>query len=114
MTKTSAQDAAGFLPEKYLSGMFYGNGWTAGEDTTQAIEPATGKELGQIALANAEDVAEAAKSARRTQREWAALTPDARAEVFLKALSIGQTHFEDIVTWLVRESGSARAKGPSS
>lgn len=110
MTNTSAQDAAGFLPEKYLSGMFYGNGWTAGEDTTQAIEPATGKELGQIALANAEAVAEAAKSARRAQREWAALTPDARAEVFLKALSIGQTHFEDIVTWLVRESGSARAK----
>lgn len=110
MTNTAAHDDAGFLPLKYLSGMFYGNGWSTGEDLAKAVEPATGAELGSIALANADTVAASAKAARKAQREWAATSADERAAVFLRALTIGQENAEEIVTWLVRESGSARAK----
>jgi benzaldehyde dehydrogenase (NAD) len=110
MPNDSPQDTSVFLPENYLSGMFYGNGWSRGEDLVEAVEPATGKRLGAIALANADTVADAAKSARKAQREWAAISADDRAAVFLRALAIGQQYAEDIITWLVRESGSARAK----
>ncbi|WP_228727351.1 benzaldehyde dehydrogenase [Novosphingobium aureum] len=110
MTNAAAHDDAGFLPQKYLSGMFYGNGWSVGEDLAKAVEPATGAELGAIALANADTVASSAKAARKAQRDWAAQSPDDRAAVFLRALAIGQEHSEEIITWLVRESGSARPK----
>ncbi|MBT0667327.1 benzaldehyde dehydrogenase [Novosphingobium profundi] len=90
--------------------MFYGNGWVAGEDLTKAVEPATGTELGTIALANADTVASAAKAARGAQRGWAAMSADERAAIFLKALAIGQQFADDIIAWIVRESGSARAK----
>jgi benzaldehyde dehydrogenase (NAD) len=110
MPNSSAQAAATFLPENYLSGMFYGNGWSSGDDLVAAVEPATGARLGTIALANADTVAIAAKSARKAQREWAANSPDDRAAVFLRALSVGEQYREDIIDWLVRESGSARGK----
>ncbi|MCJ2182484.1 benzaldehyde dehydrogenase [Novosphingobium sp. 1949] len=110
MEQSRVLPAGSLIPDKYLSGMFYGNGWVAGEDLTKAIEPATGTELGTIALANADTVAGAAKAARSAQRGWAAMSADERAAIFLKALAIGQQFADDIIAWIVRESGSARAK----
>ncbi|WP_246543305.1 benzaldehyde dehydrogenase [Novosphingobium profundi] len=110
MEQSRVLPAGGLIPDKYLSGMFYGNGWVAGEDLTKAVEPATGTELGTIALANADTVASAAKAARGAQRGWAAMSADERAAIFLKALAIGQQFADDIIAWIVRESGSARAK----
>ena len=110
MTNGSAVSESMLLPENYLSGMFYGNGWSQGEDLVKAVEPATGAELGTIALANADNVASAARSARKAQRDWAAMSADDRAAIFLRVLTIGQTHFDEIVSWIVRESGSAQAK----
>lgn len=110
MTNSNASSESALLPEKYLSGMFYGNGWSQGEDLVKAVEPATGAELGTIALANADNVASAARSARKAQRDWAAMSADDRAAIFLRVLAVGQTHFDEIVGWIVRESGSAQAK----
>ncbi|WP_375187215.1 benzaldehyde dehydrogenase [Sphingobium yanoikuyae] len=110
MTNGSAVSESMLLPENYLSGMFYGNGWSQGEDLVKAVEPATGAELGTIALANADNVASAARSARKAQRDWAAMSADDRAAIFLRVLTIGQTHLDEIVSWIVRESGSAQAK----
>ncbi|WP_236727489.1 benzaldehyde dehydrogenase [Novosphingobium resinovorum] len=55
-------------------------------------------------------VSQSAAQARAAQRGWAALAPEARAAVFLKALEIGTANGDEIVEWLVRESGSAKAK----
>ncbi|HRI97445.1 MAG TPA: aldehyde dehydrogenase family protein, partial [Nocardioides sp.] len=47
-----------------------GGRWSEGRGGTYAvIEPATGKELGTMGQADAEDVAEAAASAAEAQRE---------------------------------------------
>lgn len=110
MPRNAKQEEASFLPETYLSGMFYGKGWSAGDDLVDAVEPATGDRLGKIALANADIVASAAKIGRKAQRDWSAMSPDDRAAIFLRALAIGREYEEDIINWLVREAGSARAK----
>lgn len=94
----------------HLSGMFYSNGWTKGAQQAPILEPATGETLGTIALADAATVQQSAAAARTAQKAWAALSPDDRAAVFLAAVSIGQARQEEIIDWLVRESGSSRGK----
>ena len=94
----------------HVSGVIFDGRWSPGSKTAPAIEPATGATLGTVALAGVDAVATSAAQARAAQRRWAALSPDERAAVFLKALRIGSDHRDEIVDWLVRESGSVKAK----
>nr|WP_260928261.1 aldehyde dehydrogenase family protein [Novosphingobium sp. 9] len=110
MGAETAAEAAPLIADKYLGGMILRKEWQPFSDTIDAVEPATGTVLGKVALANAETVSAAAADARAAQVEWAALEPDYRAAVFLRALTIGQTHADEIIEWIVRESGSAKAK----
>src|SRR3954468_11212907 len=62
--------------------VFKDGAWTDGRGGTYAVvEPATGKDLGKMGEANAEDVTEAAASAAEGQKEWAALPHTARGAV---------------------------------
>lgn len=110
MNKPQQDTNPALVDDQYLSGMYLSEGWQAGANLANAVEPATGKSLGKIALTDGKDISAAAAVARRNQRAWAALTPDERAAVFLKALQVGAEFENEIVDWIVRESGSARAK----
>ncbi|MBD3813748.1 MAG: aldehyde dehydrogenase family protein [Betaproteobacteria bacterium] len=90
--------------------MLFLDGWVAAQSKTPATEPASGKELGSIGLADPAAIGTAASSARDAQARWSALNPDERAAVFLRALEIGAAKGDEIIDWLVRESGSVRAK----
>src|SRR5262245_30560972 len=70
------------------------------------VEPATGNELGRMGQATAEDVAEAAQSAREAQREWAALPHTARSKVLRRAGDLWAEHADEISGWNVREVGA--------
>jgi benzaldehyde dehydrogenase (NAD) len=70
------------------------------------VEPATGKELGTMGQADAEDVAEAAASAAEAQKEWAALPHTARAAVLRRAGDLWAEHADEIRDWNVREVGA--------
>jgi benzaldehyde dehydrogenase (NAD) len=41
--------------------------------SVDVVEPATGRTLSRVALANAQDIREAAQAARHAQRGWAAM-----------------------------------------
>lgn len=101
---------AGFLSASALAGQYFTGAWVDGERRVDAVEPGSGKVLGQVAMVSPAVLSESCATARKAQHEWACATPDARAEVFLKALEIGRAHGEEILDWIVRESGSVRAK----
>lgn len=74
------------------------------------VEPATGAVLGRIAIATPADIAEASSAARDAQGGWSVTPYEQRAAVFRRAAAIAEAHREDIIGWLMRESGSIRPK----
>jgi benzaldehyde dehydrogenase (NAD) len=90
-------------------GKIYSGGWVAGSGGEyQAVEPATGNELGRVGAASPADVHKAAESAAQAQPEWAALTYDQRAAVLRRAGQLFIEHEDEIHEWLIRESGAIR------
>ncbi|MEV6238439.1 aldehyde dehydrogenase family protein [Lentzea sp. NPDC051838] len=92
------------------AGSFFSDGWRVAAHTTPVVEPATGAELARIGVADAEDVAHAAKSAAEAQRAWAAAPYHERAAVLRRAGDLFQQHAESVQHWLVREAGSIPPK----
>ena len=92
--------------------MFIGGRWRSGSGKTSVVDkdPFTGATLTEFAGANVADVDEAFKSAAAAQTEWADATPSERAEVLRTAAGILDERHEEIVSWLIRESGSVRMK----
>jgi|CXWL01.1.fsa_nt_gi benzaldehyde dehydrogenase (NAD) len=76
----------------------------------EVIEPATGQVLTEVGVADAEDVAEAAKAAAAAQVEWANVPADQRAAVLRRAAQFLEAHSESMRTWIVRETGSIPPK----
>lgn len=89
--------------------LFVGDWITSGANRP-VLEPATGAELGSVAMADAKAIYASVKQAKAAQLSWYEMPHDFRAEILRKAAAIGGTHREEIVSWLVRESGSTRAK----
>ncbi|PWB97647.1 aldehyde dehydrogenase family protein [Salinibacterium hongtaonis] len=86
-------------------------GWVAGEGAPlQVREAATGAVIGQLGTASLEQVAQAARRAATAQREWARMTPAARAAVMRRAGDIFERDADLIKPWIVRESGGTWAK----
>ncbi|BAU76642.1 4-hydroxybenzaldehyde dehydrogenase [Metapseudomonas furukawaii] len=86
--------------------------WRAGSTgrPLEVVDPFTEAPLLRIALASREDLDEAYRKARDSQREWAAKAPAERARVLLEAVKIFDERREEIIDWIIRESGSTRIK----
>ncbi|RBJ78078.1 aldehyde dehydrogenase family protein [Pseudomonas sp. MWU12-2534b] len=86
--------------------------WRAGSSgqALAVLDPFTEQCLLQISLANRQDLDQAYAKARQTQAQWAASAPAQRSEVLLNAARIFDERREEIIGWLVRESGSTRIK----
>ena len=96
-----------------FEGQYIGGAWRAGRKgkSLKDTDPYSGDTLTEIALANADDLDEAYQAAAKAQVAWAQARPGERAAVLRRAADIVQARREEIVTWLVRESGGIRAKG---
>ncbi len=89
-----------------------GGEWCEGSsETTRAVtNPHSGEELTTIRLATSEDLDIAYRKAEEAQKAWAAQGPSARAAVLYRAVSIFDERKDEIIDWLIRESGSTRLK----
>jgi aldehyde dehydrogenase (NAD+) len=89
-----------------------GDSWRRGrsDQRTRDLDPYTGEALLELASANAEDLEEAYSAAATAQPKWAAQPPAARAAIIERALAIIVEREDEIVSWLIRESGSTRLK----
>ena len=75
------------------------------------VEPATGKVMCTVGIANAADVAAATRAAAGAQKAWAALPPREKAEVFRRAGALFQQHFDELALYATRETGGILPKG---
>ncbi|MFM2347187.1 MAG: hypothetical protein RL654_1940 [Pseudomonadota bacterium] len=77
---------------------------------TDIVEPATGRTLGRIGLAAAEDVDRAAGHAAEVRAAWAATPFTRRAAVMREAARLLMARAETFIDWNVREAGSIPPK----
>jgi benzaldehyde dehydrogenase (NAD) len=100
-----------FLDETGWQGQVFSGRWRepAG-GSCDVIEPATGKSLGIVGVANAADVASAASEAAAAQQEWARTPFQQRAAIMRRAGQLIEAHAEEIHWWIIREAGSISAK----
>lgn len=86
--------------------------WRGGSsgDVGTDTDPWSGATLTEIPLADVSDLDRAFAAASQAQRAWAALPPGRRAEVMIAAAGILDARRQEIVDWLVRETGGTLAK----
>ena len=85
--------------------------WRRGKGAmSEDRDPFTSEILVRIPTATEEDVDEAFRSAAGAQSRWWAQLPGERAAVLLRAAAIMEARRDEIVDWLIRESGSTRIK----
>lgn len=98
------------ISAEQLQGTLFTGAWQLAETTLAAREPASGRLLGLVGMADPAAIATSAANARGAQPGWAATAADERARIFLRVADLGRTHAAEIVDWIMRESGSVRAK----
>lgn len=111
VTESTEAPAATFAGRPVAS-QFIAGQWREGRSgaTLTDTNPYNDAPVASIRQASAGDVDEAYRSAEQVQRAWAATAPSARREVLLKAARILEDRREEIVAWLVKESGSTVLK----
>lgn len=96
-------------PARWSGSVFTGE-WATAATAVDAIEPATGESLGSVGLADPERVRSSARAAAEAQPAWGASSFETRAGVLRRAAAAAEAAHDEIVEWLVRESGSTRPK----
>lgn len=91
---------------------FIGGQWRQGSSPTvlNVSNPFNGEQLLAIRQADITDLEDAYSAAETAGKAWAAVSPAARQQVMLKAAQIMEDRREEIISWLVAESGSTVLK----
>lgn len=112
MTTTISTDAQALFAGQPIDSQFFGGQWRKGRSgkALTVINPFDDCVVASIQQASAEDVDEAYKAAEVAQAQWAATSPSERREVLLRASQILEDRREEIVQWLITESGSTALK----
>jgi len=99
-------------PYEDFYGQYIAGQWVAGSQGTTLLDrnPFDDTVLAEIGQASLADLDRAFDAAKKAQLDWALSTPAERTAVFMQAVSILENRKEEIIDWLIRESGSTRIK----
>jgi len=81
-----------------------------GAKVLRDLNPYDGSTLAEIPHANRDDMDEAYRGAAKAQQAWAALIPGERAAIMRHAAQIMEARREEIMSWVIHESGGTRIK----
>lgn len=111
MTATAKTSTATFAGQP-VDTQFVAGVWREGrsEKTNMSINPFDDSVVAEIRQASSEDLDAAYRAAEAAQADWAAMAPSERARIIRRAADILEERREEIVSWLVRESGSTVIK----
>jgi aldehyde dehydrogenase (NAD+) len=86
--------------------------WKAGSAKGRLVDrnPYNNEVLVEIPHAGERDIDEAHAGALKAQKAWAAMLPADRSAVMRKAAEVMERRHDEIVRWLIAESGSTRIK----
>ncbi len=107
--RTQAAAAAGALAKR-LSGLHLINGRleaAVSGETFSVVNPATGKEIGQAANGDVQDVNRAVEAALKAQTAWAQTSTKERGKALNECARLLLQHAEEIAQLLVMETGKA-------
>jgi len=76
--------------------------------TFAKVDPATGREICQVARSGAEDVQRAVAAAKRAQPGWAAMTVVKRGDILRQIAMLMREHREEIASLVARETGKSK------
>ncbi len=96
-----------------INGDQYINGtWRAGRSARRLDDrnPFNGEQLLEMPLASIADLDDAYQAAHQAQAAWAQLHPTQRGAQLEKLAQVIQNRREEIIDWLIHESGSTRIK----
>ena len=97
--------------ENAWKGKVYSGRWQLAKGgSREVIEPATGKVLTEVGIADADDVRDSAKAAAEAQVEWANTPAAQRAAVLRRAAQLLEAHSEQLRPWIMRETGGIAPK----
>ncbi|WP_373989764.1 benzaldehyde dehydrogenase [Duganella sp. BuS-21] len=94
------------LNEAEWQGKIFNGAWIDGVATHPVREPGSGAQLTSVGWAQPSYIADSAAAAVKAQREWAALPYQRRAAVLRRAAELLLANREEIVDWIVRETGA--------
>lgn len=108
----SEQPAGRISAYSNLDRQAIGGQWREGRSARSNIDvdPYTGQRLAEIRMATKEDVDAACEAAKAVQPAWAQTPPQERAQVIFQAAAVLARRRPEVLSWLVRESGSTRIK----
>jgi benzaldehyde dehydrogenase (NAD) len=92
------------------SGKLFDGEWCDAPGTLDVTEPATGESLATAGMADGDSVAKAAAAAAAAQAEWASISYLERCQLLRNLSAAMASHQEELMSWLVRETGSIPAK----
>jgi aldehyde dehydrogenase (NAD+) len=95
-----------------FTGQYIAGRWVAGTEGKVSADrnPYDDTVITEIAQASLADLDMAFAAAKEAQQEWARTLPGERAAVFLRAVTILDARKDEIIDWLIQESGSTRMK----
>ena len=74
------------------------------------LDPYTNDVLVRIPLADEKDLDEGFRAAAAAQPKWHGMLPAERSAIIRRAADLMEERREEIIDWLIRESGSTRIK----
>lgn len=92
---------------QYIAGEWRPGSASRDVDST---DPYSGKILATIKMADRADLDAAYAKAKEAQVAWAAAMPSERAAVMRRAVEIFDARHDEMIDWLIQESGSTRIK----
>jgi benzaldehyde dehydrogenase (NAD) len=106
-----APEALNFLDTARWTGRVYSPTWSAPKGgAVDVMEPATGRVMAQVGLANAADVGAACEGAAAAQPAWAATAPRERAAILRRAGELFLQHLDELSLVIARETGGILPK----
>ena len=111
MTTTTLETTATFAGRP-VNQQFIGGTWREGRSARSltVTNPYDDTVLATIRQATTDDLDQAYRAAEAAQKDWAARSPASRRQVIMRAAQILLERREEIVGWLVKESGSTVGK----
>ncbi len=100
------------IAEPPFLGQYIDGRWCAGTSGARMadLNPYDGSVVADLALASLDDLDRAYRAAARAQKAWAKTLPSERSALFHRALAVIERRREEIIGWLVRETGSTLLK----
>jgi benzaldehyde dehydrogenase (NAD) len=89
---------------------YFDGAWKLAPLTIPVREPATGIDLGVAGAGTAELAVQVTEQAAQAQPKWAETPPDDRARILRQAARVIEDNWQEIMSWIIRETGGVTAK----